>query len=264
MTNSVLSYVVPTRDRAAFIRDCLDSCLAQQVAGAEVIVVDGGSTDDTRQILESYGDRIRWISEPDRGQADALNKGVAMATGDIIAWLNSDDYYSSAYVLPCIVKIFQTNPSIDIVYGDGLWVDVNGVPFRRHFGRKLAKGSHLLRHPSNPLMQPAVFFRRELYLRVGGARTALHWGLDYELWMRLFPAARGVRYVPKILACARCHSSAKTFYGMREQVREICAIKSAYSDIFGVGPLEKARITLGSVQLYLYFVLVKLGLWRAL
>src|SRR5678815_5771239 len=90
-----LSFVIPTRNQGRFIGQCIDGCLAQEVPDSEVLVVDGASTDDTRDVLGRYGERVRWISEPDRGQSDAVNKGVRMARGELIAWINSDDYYAS-------------------------------------------------------------------------------------------------------------------------------------------------------------------------
>src|SRR3954451_3356734 len=94
-----LSFVIPTRNQARFIRKCIDSCLAQAIPDSEIMVVDGLSTDGTQEILASYGDRIRWLSEKDRGQSDALNKGVRQTSGEVIAWINSDDYYPTGNVL---------------------------------------------------------------------------------------------------------------------------------------------------------------------
>src|SRR5580704_13650255 len=84
-----VSFVIPTRNQARFIRRCIDECLAQDIAGAEILVIDGASTDGTQEILASYGDRLRFISERDRGQSDAINKGIRQARGEIIAWINS-------------------------------------------------------------------------------------------------------------------------------------------------------------------------------
>src|SRR5262245_15882129 len=112
-----VSFVIPTRNQARFIRKCIDSCLAQRLADFEVVVVDGLSTDGTQEVLRSYGEKVRWISEKDSGQSDALNKSVKMARGEIIAWINSDDYYASDRALQQVVARFERSPAVDIVYG---------------------------------------------------------------------------------------------------------------------------------------------------
>src|SRR4051812_44366756 len=94
-----VSFVIPTRNHAAFIRTCIESCLAQALPSYEIVVMDGKSTDDTVAVLESYGERLRFVSEADSGQSDALNKAVHLARGEIIAWINSDDYYPHGEVL---------------------------------------------------------------------------------------------------------------------------------------------------------------------
>src|SRR5690348_1916374 len=113
-----VSFVIPTRNHAAFIRRCIDSCLAQNLADFEILVLDGNSTDGTQDILRSYGDRVWWRSEPDGGQSDAVNKGVEIARGQLIAWINSDDYYAGPSVLSSVLKEFESGA--DFVYGDGL------------------------------------------------------------------------------------------------------------------------------------------------
>jgi glycosyltransferase involved in cell wall biosynthesis len=118
-----LSFVIPTYNQARFIGQCIDSCLAQNIPDSEIVVVDGASTDHTRDVLATYGDRIRWVSEKDRGQSDAINKGVRMATGDFVAWINSDDYYAGPHVISRLLR-----ENVDVAYGDGLRVDVDGNP----------------------------------------------------------------------------------------------------------------------------------------
>lgn len=257
-----VSFVVPTRNQARFIRQCLDSCLAQRCADREVMVVDGRSTDGTQQILADYGDRIRWLSEEDSGQSEALNKGVRRVSGDLIAWLNSDDFYPADDVLPEVTAAFDRDPRLDIVYGDGLLVDVAGAPIRRQQSGPLAGGRALLiRHWR--LMQPAVFFRRALFLEVGGAREDLHWAMDYDLWLRMFPRARAVRYLPRTLACTRAHAGAKTLQAMLDQIREVRRVKRAHLGQLALSPRERLAMSLSDAQLYVYWLAVRLGLRRA-
>src|SRR4051812_2799638 len=119
-----LSFVIPTRNQAQFLRQCIDGCLAQRIPDSEVLVVDGASTDNTREVLESYGDRVRWISEPDRGQSDAINKAIRLARGEMVAWINSDDYYAGPGVIARLLAELDRDPRCDVVYGDGIRVDV--------------------------------------------------------------------------------------------------------------------------------------------
>src|SRR6266496_688798 len=98
-----VSFVIPTRNQARFIRRCIDRCLEQGIDDSEIIVVDGLSSDGTQDILASYGERVRWTSEADAGQSDAINKGIARASGEIVAWINSDDYYADAQAVRAVV-----------------------------------------------------------------------------------------------------------------------------------------------------------------
>jgi glycosyltransferase involved in cell wall biosynthesis len=257
-----VSFVIPTRNHAPFLRRCIDSCLAQELPDAEVVVVDGLSSDGTREILVSYGERVRWVSEPDEGQSDALNKGVRLAAGEMIAWINSDDYYPDATVLRRVTGFFEEVPDLDVVYGDGLMVDVRGQPIRPTPGRPLPSLKHMLLYPSGFALQPAVFFRKRLYDEVGGVSTQLHWAMDYDLWLRLLPRARKVRYVPACLAYATYHEGAKSVRGLRSQVLELCAIKKRYAPAFSLQPSERLRMWLGMANLHLYWISVKLGLRR--
>ena len=257
-----VSFVIPTRNHAPFIRQCLDSCLGQSIAGAEILVIDGASTDGTVAILESYGERVRFISEPDRGQSDAVNKGIALARGEIIAWLNSDDYYADSRVLGDVLAAFAADGRLDVVHGDGLLVDVSGIPIRRAAGSQLDGGRRLLVHHSL-VMQPSVFFRRALFVEVGGLDEQLHWAMDYDLWLRMLPAARGVRYLPRLMACTRAHRDAKTFAHMLDQIREVRALKRRHRDAFGAGFGDRLAMGVGDVALYLYWAAVRLGLRKA-
>lgn len=257
-----LSYVIPTRNQARFIRRCIDGCLAQGIADAEILVVDGMSTDGTQEVLRSYGDRIRWSSEPDSGQAQAVNKGVARARGEVIAWVNSDDFYPGPTTLAQVLAAFASDPRVDVVYGRALIVDAAGRPIRPHRARELRRMADLLVAPTGPAMQPAIFFRRALYQDVGGLREDLHYALDYDLWLRMFPRARGLRYLPAPLACATFHADAKSIAGVGAQVRELSSLKRRYRASFPLGLRDRLRLRLGLASLHLYAGAVKLGLRR--
>lgn len=258
MSAPPVSFVIPTRNQAQFIRRCIDDCLAQNIAGAEILVIDGNSTDGTQEILASYGDRLRFVSERDRGQSDAINKGIRRARGEIIAWINSDDYYADAGVLTRVLAAFSDG--VDVVHGDGMLVDVAGQPFRRYVSRDLEGGRALFAHPT-AVVQCSVFFRRQLFLDVGALDETLHWAMDYDLWLRLMPAARRVRYLPEVLSCVRFHAGAKTYTGMLEQLAEVRRIRRRYrrGRPFGAG----VATLVADAKLYAYWAAVRLGLRRA-
>jgi glycosyltransferase involved in cell wall biosynthesis len=256
-----VSFVIPTRNQASFVRRCIDGCLAQGVAGAEILVVDGASTDGTQEILGSYGDRIRWTSEPDTGQAQAVNKGVARARGELIAWINSDDVYEGPQVLREVLATFEAAPRLDLLYGDALVVDARGEPIRPYRSREFAGAAELLASPIGPA-QPATFFRRELFQRLGGLREELHWALDYDLFLRMFAAARETRYLPRPLARTTFHAGAKSTRGMLQQIREAAALKREHGARIALTTAQRARLWLGIGELYAYWALVRLGLRR--
>jgi glycosyltransferase involved in cell wall biosynthesis len=258
-----LSFVIPSRNQAGFIRRCIDSCLEQGVSHSEILVVDGLSTDGTQDVLRSYGSRIAWTSEADSGQAEAVNKGVARARGEVVAWVNSDDFYPEPTTLRKVLAAFDADPSLDVVYGRALIVDAAGALIRPHRARELRSMVDLLVRPTGPSMQPAVFFRRSLFLELGGLRPDLHYALDYDLWIRMFPRARSMRFLPEPLACATFHPGAKSIAGIWNQVRELGELKRLHRSAFQLTLRDRAMLKLGMASLYLYALAVRLGLRRA-
>jgi glycosyltransferase involved in cell wall biosynthesis len=259
----MLSLVIPTLNHAPFIRRCIDSCLSHDFQDAEVIVIDGASADGTQEILAEYGDRSEWFSEPDRGQSDAVNKGVLKARGEIIAWINSDDYYPKGGLLKQVVALFEADPMLDIVYGDAMMVDIQGRPIRRFRSFEMLSGKQILIRPARFVCQPALFFRRQVFLDTGGLSTNLHWAMDLDLWLRMFPLARRVLYIPAVLACATYHLHAKSVEGMLSQIREIRSVIRNSRGQFLLSFGDQLRLCWGEIRLYLYWVAVKLRLRRA-
>jgi glycosyltransferase involved in cell wall biosynthesis len=256
-----VSFVIPTRNQADFLRRCLDSCLAQRLPDFEILVMDGASTDGTQDILASYGDRIRWTSEPDTGQAQAINKGIARATGELIAWINSDDLYEDAQVLGRVVREFEADPQLDLLYGDALLVDARGDLIRPYRNRAFSRPQDLLVSPIGPA-QPATFFRRDLFNRAGGLREELHWALDYDLFIRLFGAARKTLYLRRTLARSTFHAGAKSIRGMLQQIRENGLLKREHARTYHLNFADRLRLRRGMAGLYLYWAVVRLGLRR--
>lgn len=257
-----VSFVIPTRNQAGFIRRCIASCLEQGLPDAEILVIDGQSTDGTQDILASYGESIRWTSERDSGQAEAVNKGIARASGEIIAWINSDDMYAGKDVLRTVVAAFQEDPVIDVVFGDALVVDAGGKPIRPFRNRPFKRPNDLLISPHGP-SQPATFFRRDIFLAIGGLRQDLHYALDYDLFLRMFAAARAKRYLPQPLAYMTFHPSAKSIRGLLQQVQELTHLKYDRLAHAHLGVVDHIRLRLGIAELFVYWALVELGIRRA-
>ncbi|BDG09653.1 glycosyltransferase family 2 protein [Anaeromyxobacter paludicola] len=256
-----VSFVVPTRNQAPFLRRCLDSCLAQGIADAEVLVRDGLSTDGTQEILASYGDRVRWVSKRDSGQAQAVNEGIREARGEVVAWINSDDCYDGPGVVARALAAFERDPALDLAYGEALVVDVEGRPIRPFARREVATARDVLLAPTGP-SQPATFFRRALFLEAGGLREDLHYALDYDLWLRLFARARKVERLPFTVARMTFHAGAKSVAAMGTQIAEAVALKRAFARGLRLSPLERLRLEAGIASLRLYRVAVRSGLWR--
>lgn len=258
-----ISFVIPTRNQAGFLRQCIDSCLAQGVADHQILVLDGASTDDTVKILESYGNAITWRSQRDRGQSDAINQGVRLASGELVAWINSDDYYASQGAIRRLLDEFDRDASVDIAYGDGLRVNREGQLLGAFLSRPIQRAAEIVASPASFVMQPSLLFRRQLFLDVGGLDERLHYAMDYELWIRLFERARRTRYVPEAIACARYHDDAKSVNAMGAQIRELVAIKARYALRTELSLIDHARLQAGVASLGAYWLAVRLGIKRA-
>jgi glycosyltransferase involved in cell wall biosynthesis len=181
--------------------------LAQDYPQIEYIVIDGGSTDGTLDIIKKYAGRISaWVSEPDKGQTDAINKGFARATGNILAWINSDDTYAPGAVAAA-VGYLQEHPEVGLVYGDCNFINEHGRVIGR-FNATQTDG-RLLRRGYVHIPQQASFFRADLWRQVGPLDPSFYFAMDYDLWTRL--AARSqLKYVPQTWANFRLHTSGKT------------------------------------------------------
>jgi len=204
---SLISIITPSFNQAPFLEQAIRSVLEQDYSNIEYIVIDGGSYDGSVDIVKTYADKLAyWVSEKDSGQAEAINKGLARSTGDIIGWLNSDDYYLSNN-LSEVVKVFDDNPDVILVYGDMFAVDENGHTINVLKYKQLTLQDLLC---FQIIGQPAVFFRREAFDRAGGLDTSFHYLLDHQLWIRVAQHGK-ILHVPQMWSAARYHKSAKNW-----------------------------------------------------
>jgi len=203
----LVSVITPSFNHVNFIEATIRSVLEQDYSRIEYLVVDGGSDDGTVDVIKKYANRLAWwVSEDDRGQTDAINKGFANARGDILAWLNSDDTYEPG-AISAAVKYLNENPDVGLVYGDCNFINEAG----KLIGKFNAAQTdyRLLRRGYVHIPQQTMFFRRELWEQVGPLDPSFYFAMDYDLWIRI--AARSkLKYIPETWANFRIHTSGKT------------------------------------------------------
>lgn len=201
----LVSIITPSFNQARYLEATLQSVLKQDYPAIEYIVVDGASTDGSPALIQGYADSLAWwVSESDRGQADAINKGFQQATGEILAWLNSDDLYLPGAVTAAVAAL-ERNPEVGLVYGNALTADAEGrllneLSFRPYGIRDLLQ--------FQIICQPAVFLRRSALDQVGYLDSSYHFFLDHQLWIRLARHTR-LLHQPQTWAVSRYHPDAK-------------------------------------------------------
>ena len=216
-----ISVVVPSYNQAAFLGEALESIFSQGYPDVEVIVMDGGSTDGSVDVIRSYEDRLRhWQSAPDAGQSAAINEGMTHASGDLVAWLNSDDLYLGD-ALWHVGRAFSEYPGRGLYIGNGFryrQAEGRHVPFCR---RHVALNRRALREGLDYVLQPSTFFLREAWVEAGGARSDLRYCMDWDLILRI-SARRAAVTINEFLAVSREYAQTKTASGRLERAFEIC------------------------------------------
>jgi glycosyltransferase involved in cell wall biosynthesis len=225
--------VTPSYNQGRFLEEALRSVAEQQYPAVEHLVVDGGSADQSVQILKEYSGRpgwkhLRWISEPDRGQSDALNKGFRMATGDIVGWLNSDDRYASG-CFQKVAEVFAAKPEVELLYGDYNWMDEFGRIIK--IRREIDFNSFVLFYNRICFIQSsaALFLRRGIFEAGHFLDERYHYAMDYEFYLRL--ATNGIRFehIREVLGSFRWHASSKSTISSDMGRRELKQARALYA-----------------------------------
>lgn len=203
-----VSIVTPSFNQARYLERTILSVLEQDYSHIEYMIIDGGSTDGSLEIIQKHANRLAWwVSEPDKGQTDAINKGFARASGEILAWLNSDDTYNPG-AISAAVKFLQDNPQVGMVYADTDFIDEQGSVIGR-FPAAQTDLTRLLRGYVH-IPQQAAFWRADLWRKVGPLDPSFYFAMDYDLWVRLARITE-LRYLPgPVWANFRLHASGKT------------------------------------------------------
>jgi glycosyltransferase involved in cell wall biosynthesis len=203
----LVSIITPSYNQARFLERTIESVLSQDYPNFEYIIVDGGSTDDSLEIIKKYANQLTWwISEPDQGQTDAINKGFSHTRGEILAWLNSDDCYQPRAISQA-VEALLAHPDAALVYGDANLIDEQGQIIGR-FPSRQTNLQNILRG-SVHIPQQTAFFWSRFWRQVGPLDPSFQFAMDYDLWVRLAKLAPLI-YIPRLWANFRLHGQGKS------------------------------------------------------
>jgi glycosyltransferase involved in cell wall biosynthesis len=202
----LITIVTPSFNQAQFLEKTIQSVLDQDYPRIEYLVVDGGSTDGSVNIIKKHDKQVaNWVSEPDTGQSHAINKGVFKSTGDILAWLNSDDLLAPSAARIAAFYLMKY-PDVGVVYGDRLHIDakgnVTGINQCPSYKQAMFKKNFTL-------PQETVFFRKEVFEKVGGLDESLHFAMDVDLWCKMSKVTH-MRHIPMFMGYFREHQTAKS------------------------------------------------------
>ncbi len=254
LSSATVSIVTPSFNQSRFLEQTIRSVLEQDVPSLEYFVIDGGSTDGSVDIIRRYEEKLTgWVSEKDQGQADAINKGMRRSRGEIIAWINSDDFYLPGAV-EAALKTFRQHPQAGLVYGNVLSADADGRAFNIQNFRQQGLTDLMA---FQIISQPAVFMRRSVLEQAGFLDPSYHLLLDHQLWIRMARLAPMI-YIPETLAVARYHADAKNLARTAEFGREAFRIVDWMRTDPILAPVfqqNKARILGGAHRLDAFYLL---------
>jgi len=241
-----ISVITPSFNQAEFIERTIESVLSQKGDfDLQYIVMDGGSTDGTLEILKKYDGRIYWFSGEDAGQSDAVNKGIGRSTGEIIGWLNSDDIYLPG-TLQKVTARFREDPGCQWLYGLCSMIGDDDRVIRTRItaykDRQCRNFSYRNLLTENFISQPAVFFRKELFTRVGPLELNQHYAMDFDLWIRMARVADPV-FLNDCLASFRMHGNSKSMSNTRKMFYEQYKVHKKYDQGWGLLLKHRIKIT---------------------
>lgn len=233
-----ISIVMPVFNAAEFIEGTIRSLLLNDLSGCELIMMDGGSKDGTMEVVEHYRAHFDIIvSEPDRGQSDAINKGMARATRPILCWLNGDDIFLPNS-LNAVRRAFRDQPSIDVVVGDAFLTERDFTPIHHfRFSEEKLAFEHMLDYARNHLIQPSVFFSRAAWEACGPVKQDLHYAMDADLFLAMARMYR-FKHIPIDVAYSVYHDRCKTRDKRAESLTELAMVQARH------GGFVEARATL--------------------
>lgn len=219
-----LSIVTPSLNQGKYIERTIKSVLDQNYPDLEYWVTDGGSTDETLDILRRYEDRLHWLSEKDKGQSDAVNKGWTRCTGEVVGWTNSDDTYEPGS-FEKVMRVFREHPEVEMVCGDMQVIDEEGYPLRRFVGGPFNARNHI-RMGVCAVYNQSVFWRKSLLDRVGYLDTTLRYSMDYDLFCRM----EGVKtyYISEVLGNYRFQPESITCTVRPKMIKESRSVRRRY------------------------------------
>jgi len=194
-----ISIITSVYNNQETIKDAIDSVLGQTYKNVEYIIVDGGSSDDTVSIVKSYGNKIsKFVSEKDKGIYDGLNKGINLVTGDVVAFLHSDDIYASDTILENVAKAFQSDEHLDGIYGDLVYTPKSDISKVLRYWKSKEFEKSLLTKGWMPA-HPTLFLKREVYEKYGGFDLSFKIAGDYDFMLRVLKSGIHVKYLPQVL-----------------------------------------------------------------
>lgn len=230
-----VSIITPSYNQASYIEQTIKSVLEQDYKNIEYIIMDGGSTDGTVEILKKYSDKIIWRSEKDKGQSDGINKGLRLATGEIVAFINSDDTYEPGAIRK-VVNFFNKNKEAKWVFGKCHIIDENGKEIRKFITSYKNFWLNFLNYfwllALNPISQPATFWKRQIHSEEGYFDKDLHYAMDYDFWLRI-GRRNDFHYLPKYLASFRWHTQSKGGMVYEKQFKEEYDLAKKYAKKIG-------------------------------
>ena len=222
-----VSIVTPSYNQGQFLEETIRSVLLQGYADLDYRVIDGGSTDGTRAVLEKYGPWLsEWVSEPDEGQADAIAKGFGRGDGTVMNFINSDDWFAPGAIHAAAGRLAD-GPGLGVVYGTAVFTDAAGAVLRPYETREFDAEALIA---NNFIGQPSLFHRRSVYESSGGLDTRWNFVLDYALWLKWAAAGVGFAHEPGITAYYRLHEDSKSCTLLRSNQDETLRLLEAYAD----------------------------------